>query len=281
MTAGEPSQRPHALHVERYGEGGPPVMLLHGFGASGFTWRHWVPPLARNHRLSVVDLKGFGASPKPRDGRYSPRDHSDMILALVRGNDLEGVTLVGHSLGGGIALLVALRLLEAGELDRLRGLVLVASAAFPQRLPPFIAAARVPALGAAALAVLPTHAVVRWILRAIVFEPSIVTEDMVRGYATPLADPDGRYGVLATARDIVPADVDALAARFPELDLPVQLLWGDRDRVVPPWVGLRLLDALPDARLEVLQRCGHLPAEERPLESLACVRTFLERVGPP
>lgn len=276
MTGRSEPSRPISLHTERHGSGGPPLLLIHGFGASGFSWRFWVPELARSHDVWVADLKGFGASPKPRDGRYSPHDHAELVLELILAEGLDDLTLIGHSLGGGVSLLVALRLLDAGALGRLRSLVLVSGAAYRQPLPPFVSAAGKPALGSLLLALLPIRALVRRVLWAIVHDRRSVTEEMVRGYAGPLSGRDARYGLLATARAIIPPDVSELTRRFPELDLPVHLLWGDDDRVVPPWVGERLQADLPKATLHTLPRCGHLPAEEHPQESLASVTRFLD-----
>ncbi len=276
MRPQEPDPVP--LFVEEHGDGGTTLLLLHGFGATGFTWRNWVPELARAHRVLVADLKGFGRSPKPRDGRYSPHDHARAVQALLDAQRLDSVTLVGHSLGGGVALLTALRLLDRGQLHRIRALVLVASAAYPQALPPFVSLARLRVLASLALTVLPTAAVVRRVIAEIVTDVGCVTDDLVNGYADPLRGSAARYGLLNTALQIIPPDVPEVVARFPELDLPVKLVWGESDRVVPLWVGQRLHEALPRSSLDVLAGCGHLPTEEHPVASLELVTRFLAGV---
>lgn len=269
---------PPRLYVEEHGTG-EPLLLLHGFGGSGFTWRHWVPTLARTHHVHVADLKGFGRSPAPRDDRYSPHDHAAAVHELLDERALHGVTLVGHSLGGGVALLTALRLLDAGVLQRLRALVLIASAAFPQRLPRFIGMARLPPIPVSGLRRSPPRGLVRLVLRGIVHDKACVTRDMVDGYALPLAEPGARYALISTARRIVPPDVDRIVARYPELDLPAKLIWGAHDRVVPPWVGERLAATLPRADLAMLDECGHLPPDEAPHRSLKMVSEFLEALN--
>ena len=108
-------------------------MLLHGYGGSAFSWRYWVPVLAESHEVWTVDLKGHGSAPAPADDRYTPHDHAELVYRLIVQKDLRGVTLFGHSRGGGIALIVALRLLGEGRLKRL---VLIAGAAYSQRCPP-------------------------------------------------------------------------------------------------------------------------------------------------
>ena len=271
------SDAPRFLHVETVGEG-PPILFLHGFGASRFSWRRWVPELTRRHRLWLVDLKGCGDAPKPPDGAYGPHDQAEQLQRLVMEEDLRDLTLVGHSLGGGIALLLALRLLDAGEGHRLRRMVLLAATAYAQGLPRYIGmAARVPRLlGRLAVHLVPGRWLVRRILKEIVDRPEEVTEEQVAGYAAPFGEAACRRAIFESARMVVPDDLDDLVGRYGEIRVPTLLIWGRRDPVVPPWVGERLLADLPDARLVVLDGCGHLPMEERPDEALERILRFFE-----
>lgn len=262
------------LHVDERGERGRPLVLIHGFGANGYTWRHWAPRLSEEFRVLVLDLKGHGAAPGPDDDAYRPGDHADLVVRMIRGRDLHDVTLVGHSLGGGIALLTALRLQDAGE-RRLRSLVIVSGAAYPQPLPRFLAWLQKPLIGPALLRWLPARLLVRRTLRSIVHDPATVTRRQVEAYAEPLSAPGGRRAVFRGARQIVPDDLEAIVARYPGIRIPAVLVWGRQDPVVPIGLGERLARTLPRARLEVLEECGHIPQEERPDEALEIVRDFL------
>lgn len=264
------------LHVEEYGDGHRQIMLLHGFGANSYTWRGWIGGLAKEHRVWSVELKGHGSAPAPPDDLYSFHDHADLVHRLILRQDLRQLTLVGHSMGGGIALLVALRLIEEGRLERL---VLVSSAAYPQRLPPFIALAARGRLAEWGLRFFPKRLLIRWVLRSIVFDRESVTDARVAAYAEPLFSPAHRTGLIKTAVGIIPPDFEKLTRRFPEIDLPTLLLWGRHDWVVPLDVAERLLAALPRARLEVMEDCGHMPPEELPKESLEIVLKFLRGEG--
>jgi len=261
------------LHVECHGNGGSSLVLLHGYGGSAFSWRYWIPSLAERHEVWAVDLKGHGSAPAPPDDRYSPHDHADLIYRFIIQKDLRDVTLLGHSMGGGIALLVAFRLLQQGRLARL---VLVSGAAYPQRLPPFVKLARKGRWARWFFALVPKQRLIRWVLRSIVHDPSAITGAQVEGYAEPLRRASHRLALIKTALGIVPPDIDALTARYPDLDIPTLLLWGRHDRVVPLSVGERLLEVLPRATLEVLEDCGHLPPEELPKDSLQIVESFLK-----
>src|SRR5262245_52471382 len=90
------------LHYEIHGAG-KPVIFLHGFGASTYSWRHLIPSLKTHFKLIMIDLKGFGQSPKPNDNNYSAHDQANLICQFIIQEDLRNVTLVGHSYGGGVA----------------------------------------------------------------------------------------------------------------------------------------------------------------------------------
>ena len=247
-------------------------MLLHGFVASSFEWRFWIPGLAERHQVWAVDLKGHGSSPAPPDSRYSPHDHAEVVHRLIVQEDLRDLTLVGHSMGGGIALFVALRLLDEGRLERL---ILVSSTAYPQPLPGFIKLAQRSRLTQWMLAMIPKGPLVGLVLRAIVFDRSQITAAQVDGYTAPLRSERHRLAIIHTALQILPEDALEYTTRYREIDLPTLLLWGRHDRVVRLSVGEKLVSVLPRARLEVLEECGHLVPEELPEDSLEVVLEFL------
>ena len=152
LTGGDGNEGPYALlgpvdapvnlYYEDTGEG-PPLLLIHGFGASTYTWRHIAPELALTHRVIAVDLKGFGQSDKPFDSRYSVFDQAELLAELIEEKDLRDLTLVGHSFGGGIALMLALEAEQRLE-GRIAKLVLLDSIAYPQQIPVFFRMLDVP-----------------------------------------------------------------------------------------------------------------------------------------
>ena len=256
------------------GPGVETFLLVHGFGASKYSWRHWVPPLEARGRVVLIDMKGFGDSEKPDDGAYAPSDQVELIRSVIERESPEHLTVAGHSLGGGIALLLALRLLQSGD-GRLRRLVIVAGAAYKQRLPPFVKLAAHPKLSGLGLRLLGVRRTISFVLRSIVYDRSAVTSDQVRAYAEPLYGRGGIRAMFDVARRVVPDDLDELTALYPRIRVPALLLWGRGDRVVPLWVGERLARELPDATLHVLEQCGHIPHEERPEETIELLEAFL------
>lgn len=260
------------LHVESCGAGRP-LLLIHGFGATLYTWRRLVPALARRHRVITVDLKGSGEAPKPADGRYSVLDQAGYVAELIESENLTDLTLIGHSFGGGVALAtLAGRALSPA---RVRSLVLIDSMAYRQRIPWFIAALQIPALGPLLLRLSPPELQVRLVLRAGYHEPGRITDDVVEAYAAPLRDAEARRALIDTARAIPPDGVDALAARYGGIAVPTLMLWGRHDAIVPLAVGERLHRAMSGSRLVVIEDAGHLPHEERPEPVLRELERFL------
>jgi len=260
------------LHVDRWGDGDHSIVLLHGFGANSFEWRGWVTSLAQDHKVWAVDLKGHGSAPAPQDGHYSPHDHAELVHRFIVQEDVRQLTLIGHSMGGGIALLVALRLLSEGRLERL---VLVAGAAYPQPLPPFVKLARMGRLTKWILAITPKRWLIRQIIRSITYDPAKVRAAQVEAYAKPLRSAAHRLAIIRTALQIIPGDLADITARYPDINVPTLLLWGRHDLVVPLSVGEKLLSVLPKAQLVILEECGHLPSEELPRESLEIILNFI------
>jgi pimeloyl-ACP methyl ester carboxylesterase len=264
--------------VKAHGRAGTPLLLLHGFGLNGRLWKGWVPELSRTHRAFVVDLKGFGRAPAPRDGRYGPEDQASLVRRFILEENLHDLVLVGHSLGGAIALMTTL-LLSESDRARIRGLVLVAGLAFPQPIPRYIHRAGRPILGRLLLRLIPPSLIAREALKMAYYDPGLVTKERIEQYAEPLRSPGGRYALACSARQLLPKDTSFWTSRYRDIDVPALLLWGSHDPVVPVSRGRMLQRALPRAKLEILDRCGHMPPEEAPTESLERVKAFLEGEG--
>src|SRR5208337_4584538 len=113
---------------------GRPVLLLHGFATSSYTWHAIIPELAKNHRVIAIDLRGFGASDKPLDDHYSIQDQTEAVQAFIEQENLRDLTVIGHSFGGGITLSLALNA-EQQRKSRIRNIVLIDTIAYRQPTP--------------------------------------------------------------------------------------------------------------------------------------------------
>lgn len=267
------SRAPVGLNVVEQGRGRP-VLLLHGLGASSYMWRRLMPALARDYRVIAVDLKGFGRSDKPVDFSYRIEEHTALIRALIVKLDLRDLTLIGHSFGGAVALLLALDL-ELSRDPRIARLVLMNSPAFPQRPSAGVAFLRKPLIPYLALNILPPEFAAQAALTSIGGDRSFLSPGDVAAYAQPFMERGARHALIETGRGIEPENFEALIARYPRLRQPTLLIWCRADRVVPLAVGQRLASSLPRARLEVLDGCRHVPPEQASAETERLIGSFL------
>ena len=260
-----------SLHVEDRGSGRP-IVLLHGLGASSYMWRHLAPVLAKEHRVISVDLKGFGRSDKPVDFTYRIEDHVALVEALILELGLDDVTLIGHSLGGAIALLTAV---QAQFVDdrRISRLILMNSPAFEQ--PPTLAVSllRLPFLPYVILPILTPEFGARAIL-----SPGggvEVSRQDIAAYARPLRQPGALHALIETGRGIEPDNFKAVIARYSKLRQPSLIIWCRKDPTVPLAIGQRLSRTLPRAQLHILDTCRHVPPEQSIRETEQLVLSFL------
>ena len=268
-----PPDAPVRLFYEEKGQGSP-VLLIHGFGASTYTWRHIGPELARNHRVIAVDLKGFGQSDKPFDEHYSVFDQADLLAQLIVDLNLRDLTVVGHSFGGGVALVLAL-----DDDQRIKGritkLVLLDTIAYPQDIPVFFRMLDMPLFSHLGVRMVPPALQTRIALRIAYLDNSKIDDEEVETYAAPLRTAAGKHAIIHSARQIMPEGLAEISERYKSIELPTLIAWCDHDRIVPLDVGLKLRRTLPNASLRIVEGCGHMPQEEQPEATLGLIQGFL------
>jgi pimeloyl-ACP methyl ester carboxylesterase len=251
-----------------------PAVLLHGFGASLEMWREIQPYLEPHLLLHMVDLKGFGLSSKPDDNRYSIDDQAAIMAAFIEQLDLKGVCLIGHSYGGAVALTTYLKLAEKKCAGRIQSLVLIASPAAVQSLPFFIWPLRTPGLNLLAR-LTPSRTRARFVLSHICYDPRMATRERVDRYARFHDLPGSHQALITAAEQIIPEDPDAALNRLSGIRAPVLIIWGDHDQVVYRWQADLLRERIPNSKLVVISRCGHLPHEEHPEQTSRAILDFL------
>ena len=234
---------------------GPAVVLVHGLAASLYSWRYTILPLARaGYRVVAFDNRGFGFSEKPASG-YRNDDYGRLLFALLDSLHVGDAVLVGHSMGGEIAAEAAL-----DRPDRVRGLVLVDAAGLGVRWPFMLRVAHWPIVGALFDGFRGRTATGR-ILKALYGDPSRVTEEDVDQYYAPLAQPGFGRALRGVLRNF---HFDALRGRLSGLTTPTLVMWGTRDRLIPPQVGESMVSELPRALLVRFPGAGHDVPEETP-----------------
>jgi pimeloyl-ACP methyl ester carboxylesterase len=257
------------VHVEQAGRG-EPLVLLHGFGASSYSWRRILPALARSYRVIAPDLHGFGATERPRDfASYTRSGQAALVLSLLDALGIERAHLVGHSYGGAISLWLADR-----HPERVRSLVLVDTAA-----PTYPNDRRSRLAGWKALNWLVLHGVVltagsvRKALEQSIADRSLVTPELTHAYLSRLRIEGVEaafHGLTAPLRDTEGPEVD-----LSRIELPTLGVWGSEDRLVRVEDGRREIGRMRRGHFVELAGIGHMPMEECPEELVRIVLSFL------
>ena len=167
-------------------------MAAHGAGAC-----------PKTPRVIAVDLKGFGQSDKPFDERYSVFDQAELLAQLIEEKDLRNLTLVGHSFGGGVALLLALQANQRLK-GRISQLVLLDTIAYPQHIPVFFRLLDMPLVSHIGVRMVPPSVQTRIALEIAYFDNSKIEDDEVEAYAAPLRTAAGKHAIIHSARQIMP-----------------------------------------------------------------------------
>jgi len=271
------------VHHVYGGRGSPPVLFVHGLGSAGYLeWRFNLSAIGRTHRVYAPDLPGFGRSDRPRDG-YGVPLFAHVVEEYARTHGLKPV-LVGASMGGRVALEVALR--QPRSVERLV-LVNALGVARPN-VQPFYPLVVLPGVGegmlrlmSEALHRLPAD-VIRWSAGPLLGVRGDVDRMLSEAYLTGLREMHAADGYpqayAATVRSLASPDAfgsDPLLARLAATGLPVLLIWGEGDRLLPLARARLAQQKLPGARLEVIEGAGHAPQAERPEEFNRVLERFL------
>lgn len=257
----------HQAHVVDTGGPLPPLVLVHGILVSSWAWRFNIDVLSQHYRVVAICQKGHGWSDKPSGG-YGLADLSDFICSALDSLGISTSHMVGNSLGGAVALWLAVH-----RPKRVQRLILVNPAAV--RFDSFGGLLR---LQGPALAPL-----YKWVGRPVVFQQILrgmaykrlpIDRAYMRKFMEPLRTPGAMQAVASVSRSLGP-DVAQLFERLPDVSHPIQIIWGAHDKLVPLKAGLILNRRLPSSRLRIFPHCGHCPMEEDPAEFNALALAFL------
>ncbi len=258
---------------------GPVLLLIHGIAGTSSGWDAVIEPLARTHTVIAPDLPGHGES-EP-GGDYSLGGLAAGLRDLLATLGHDRATLVGHSLGGGVAMQFIYQFPEIAE-----RLVLVASGGLGPEVSPILRAAALPGADAFIAATASVGArvgsVVAGGLSAIGLRPSPDVAEVARGYAS-LADSGRRRAFLDTLHAVVGTDGQRVAATdrlYLAEAMPVLIIWGERDPIIPSGHGEEAHKALPGSRLELFEGVGHLPQLEEPVRFVSLIEAFLAETEP-
>jgi len=267
--------------VFRIAGDGPPLLLIHGIGDSSRTWAEVMPLLAHNHLVIAPDLLGHGESDKPR-ADYSIAAYANGMRDLLSSLDVDNVTLVGHSLGGGVAMQFAYQFPE--RTDRL---VLVASGGVGRAVSPVLRAATLPgaSFAMAGLRIPGAPAAVRRVVRMLERLDTGLGVDAadLNRVVDALPDQTARAAFVRTLRSVVDwrgQVVTMLDRCYLVRGMPTMLAWGSRDSVVPVGHAYKAHAAMPGSRLEIFEGAGHFPFHSDPARFIRVLEDFCATTSP-
>jgi pimeloyl-ACP methyl ester carboxylesterase len=265
------------VYYQRRGQGDPTFILLHGFGASTFSWREVIDPLAEFGTVIAYDRPAFGLTERPLNWEgvnpYSQQGNLDLLLGLMDAFSIDRAILVGNSAGGTLATAFAL--------------------AYPERVAALVE------VDAAIYRTMPDSPILNWLLhtpqldhlgpliarrlagrqgeefiRSAWYDPSRLAADpaIMAGYRLPLRAENWDSALWAHTQASAAPD---LAERLDQIVVPTLVITGDNDRIVPPENSRELAEDIPGASLVVLKDCGHLPHEECPIAFIESIDQFL------
>lgn len=249
----------------------PPVVFLHGFGSSSFTWRHSLPVFADQHKVVAFDLLGFGKSDKPHI-EYSPEIWVNLVNEYVRANDFSKVILIGNDLGGLVAAQFVLKFP-----DKVEKLVLVDSLGLSWRGSRMQRLFFTPVLGKAAFPLLFRRGYVqRTLENSIYADPKKVTDVIVEEYRRPFRSPGAGYVYRNVGKKMHQWQ---LGDRWKEIRAATLIVWGERDTLTPIEEAAELNSLIPNSNVVTVPGAGHYPQEESPAQFNKAIAEFLEDAG--
>jgi pimeloyl-ACP methyl ester carboxylesterase len=262
------------IHYKVMGRGEPVFVLLHGFGASLYSWHAVVEPLSQIGTVIAYDRPAFGLTERPMTwsgvNPYGSQANVDLLLGLLDHFNVNKAILIGNSAGGTVSLQFALQ-----HPERVQALILVDPAVYeggggPSWLRPLYRTPQMQHLGPLVVRSIQSRGLE--IIKMAWHDPSRITQVTLDGYTRPLHAEDWDralwYFTLAS-------EDTGLTDHLKDFSVPILVVTGDDDRIVPTASSIKLAGELPNAQLAVIPEAGHVPQEEQPATFLQAVEEFL------
>ena len=260
---------------------GPTLFLIHGITNSGRSWEPTMRLLARDFDVIAPDLPGHGESDRQR-GDHSLGNHACVMRDLLQVLEIERATVVGHSLGGGVAMQFSYQFPELVE-----RLVLVGSGGLGREVSPLIRSAALP-FAEQVLPLLTSRPLVDGVtavaglLGRVGLKPGADLAEISRGIAS-LGDTERRAAFVRTVRSVMSPRGQRVTANdrlYLAAETPTLIVWGERDPIIPVEHGLAAHELLPNSRLELFERAGHFPQLDDPLRFAELLGEFIATTEP-
>ena len=237
---------------------GMPLVFIHGFGSSIFSWRKNLGPISKHYRVCAPDLPGFGYSDKPLDADYTIESYADFIIQLMDKLQIKKAVLVGHSLGGGIALVASLK-----YPSRVQSLILLDTEAYPITPPLMLTVAKLPGIRS-----IIHRAIGEWVIRISLkrsyYDHGLITDRLVDEYYQPFLTENGKAAPIKVLQAMDFEKLKELPRRYRHIRKKALIIWGKEDRISRVHLAHKLKRDLRYSKLKIIPASGHLVQEEKP-----------------
>jgi pimeloyl-ACP methyl ester carboxylesterase len=256
----------HAIHYIKQGEG-KPLILVHGFAGSTYTFRYLIPLLTDDYTIYALDVLGFGLSDKPPDGNYDMKSQGDLLIGFMDALKLPSATLVGHSMGG-----VIIACTDLAAPSRVDKLVMIEPGFYIKTVPAFLKYMFFP-LDRIMSRQFYTKSMRKRFLLGSFYNKSMVTEEVIDAYMIPTRTPNALDALAHMMSSVGPQTYDGISVN---ISSPTLIVWGERGTGVPPEIAKRLNSEIQGSELLSVKECGHYVQEEKPEELAKALKDFLK-----
>jgi len=252
------------INYEMIGYGEKKIVLLHGFGTSLHTWDDIKELFPKDEfTLYLIDLKGFGNSSKSEDDKYTIQEQSKIVEQFIRDINTDSLYLIGHSFGGAVALLTQISFLHEKSKTRISKLIMIDCLAYIQDMSVFMEYLKTPLLNKVTF-LLPNKIRAEYILDKIFYDKNMVNDKLINRYAAFYEEDELVYIFITPAAQFDQTGYDKIKDAYKNIPTSCLIIWGKNDPVLSVNNGVRLSKELPNAKLEIIDKCGHVPQEEKP-----------------
>jgi pimeloyl-ACP methyl ester carboxylesterase len=260
------------IHTEHAGTG-TPVILIHGYTSTLYTWRFNQPELAKNFSVWSLDLPGFGYSDKPKDFDYTLSGYADFVVKFMDAAGIKKAVLVGNSMGGGVAMETYLK-----YPDRVEKLVLIDSMGYPEK-EGFIlfTLMKYPVIGEVLMSFNYRWVIKDSLMSGIYYNNKFVTDDVVDSYYNVYKTPNGRKAPLWVGRRIDDAK-DLNTDKIKTIKIPTLVIWGEEDTLIPVSHAEYFKRDIQGSEVRIIPEAGHLPHEEHADVVNALITDFVKGI---
>jgi pimeloyl-ACP methyl ester carboxylesterase len=259
------------IHYTRQGTGSP-LILVHGFAGSTYTWRHLIPLLTDHYTVYAYDMLGFGLSDKPPDGDYGMKAQGGMLIAFMEALNLPSAHLVGHSMGG---VVIACAALEAPQ--KVASLIMIEPGFYTKTGPEFLNHLFFP-LDRIMARQFYSRSMRKRFLTGSFYNKLLVTDEVIDAYMLPTRTP---HAIDALARMMSKVGLKQYPGIAEKVTRPAHIVWGERGAGDKLEIAHRVQREIASSRLIPVKECGHYVQEERPGELAEIIRNYTQSLTMP